>query len=186
LVTVSVHKKHWTDKELLAFPKDGYEREVVNGELIVSPAGFDHGEIIPRILGRLYMFVADRNLGSVLDGQTGCRMKSGDLFSPDVSFVAKQRTALQRKKRKSFFEGAPDLVVEVLSPSDTVRVTEEKIAQYFENGTRLAWVVHPRSQSVYVYRHGPVADEVLSTADTLNGEKVVPGFSLAVARIFSE
>ena len=183
-MTISVHKKHWTDKELLALPKDGYEREVVNGELIVSPAGFDHGAIIPRILGPLFVFVTEKNLGVVLDGQTGCRMKSGDLFSPDVSFVAKQRTLSQRKKHKAFFDGAPDLVVEVLSPSDTVRVTEEKIAQYFENGTRLAWVVHPHSQSVYVYRRGPVADDVLSIKDSLGGEKVVPGFSLVVASIF--
>jgi Uma2 family endonuclease len=110
-------------------------------------------------------------------------MKGGDLFSPDISFVSLKRAQLQRAKKTSFFEGAPDLAVEVLSPGDTVGVTEEKIAQYFENGTRLAWLIHPGTKNVMVYR-GPTVDKLLKVSDSLDGEEVVPGFSLALRAVF--
>lgn len=182
-MTISAPKKYWTDDELLAMPKDGYEREIVNGELIVSPAGLDHGLIIMRIAGPLGTFVLDHELGETFDGQTGCRMESEDLFSPDISFVPSERLQMKRKARTTFFRGGPDLVVEVLSPGDTIRVTKAKIAQYFKNGTRLAWVVHPRTRTIHVY-HSPIADKILSITDLLEGEDVVPGFRLPVNRIF--
>ena len=133
-MTISVHKKHWTEAELLAMPKDGYEREVVNGELIVSPAGFHHGSIVSRIATYLGAYVYTNDLGEVFDSQTGCRMKNGDVLSPDVSFAGKSEIRVQRKTGKAFFQGAPDLIVEVLSPGNKPRITKEKIAQYFENG----------------------------------------------------
>ncbi|HUO10281.1 MAG TPA: Uma2 family endonuclease [Phycisphaerae bacterium] len=167
-------------------PKDGYEREVVNGELIVSPAGFPHGIIITRITARLGTYVHDHGLGELLDSSTGCRMKSGDLFSPDVSFSPKAELRAQRKTGKAFFQGAPDLVVEVLSPGDKASITKEKIAQYFENGARLAWIVQPKTRTVQIYRNGKSADRVLTIKDKLNGEEVVPGFSLPVADIFPD
>jgi Uma2 family endonuclease len=182
-MTISATKKYWTDEELLAMPKDGYEREIVNGELIVSPAGAEHGVIIGRIMSYLGSFICSSGLGEMLDGQTGFRMASDDVFSPDVSFITTERWAAHRKTGNVFVAGAPDLVVEVLSPGDTVGVTEEKIAQYFKNGSRLAWVVHPRTKTVFVY-HGPAADKLLKVSDALDGEDVVPGFTLPLSQVF--
>jgi Uma2 family endonuclease len=182
-MTVSAPKKYWTDEELLAMPKDGHEREVIDGELIVSPAGYDHGVIIGRISAHLGAFIVGTDIGEILSADTGCRMKSGDLFSPDISFVTAARHAMQKQTGKPFFAGAPDLAVEVLSPGDTVGATEEKIAQYFENGTRLAWIVHPRTRSVGVY-HGATPDKFLTASDSLDGEAVVPGFTVPLAQIF--
>jgi Uma2 family endonuclease len=176
-------RKYWTDAELLAFPKDGYEREIVNGELIVSPAGSEHGSICMRIAGPLSTFVLARDLGEVLDGQTGCRMKSDDLFSPDISFVTPKRWRAHQSTGETFFPGGPDLAVEVLSPGDTLGITEEKIAQYFENGTRLAWIVQPRGRIVTIY-HGPTADRLLTISDSLDGEDIVPGFTLPLSQVF--
>ena len=124
-------QKFWTDQELLAMPKDGYDREIISGEIVVSPASSEHGAIIMAIAGPLHVFVAKKQLGRVLDGQTGCRMASGDLLSPDVSFVANTRWEAHRKTKAVFFPGGPDLVVEVLSPDDSLRILKKKIFQYF-------------------------------------------------------
>jgi Uma2 family endonuclease len=176
-------RKHWTDQELLALPKDGFDREIIGGEMIMSPAGSEHGAIIMAIAGPLHMYVVKKQLGCVLDGQTGCRMFSGDLLSPDVSFVTAVRWEAHRKTKAVFFPGGPDLIVEVLSPEDSLRVLKKKIQQYFTDGTRMAWVVHPRKRCVTVY-HAPSSADVLTANDVLDGEHVVPGFTLKISQIF--
>jgi Uma2 family endonuclease len=173
----------WSDEEVLALPKNGQDIEVIHGEVVVSPAGSEHGAIIMAIAGPLHMYVLKKQLGRVLDGQTGCRMSSGDVLSPDVSFVTTARWEAHRKTRAVFFPGGPDLAVEVLSPDDSLRVLKKKIHQYFADGTRLAWVVHPRKRCVTVY-HAPTSADILTTADTLDGEHVVPGFSLKIVHLF--
>src|SRR5438874_451892 len=127
-MTIHTAKRIWTDRELLAIPKDGYDHEVIDGEMVMSPASSEHGAIIMAIGGPIYMYVTQKNLGKVLDGQTGCRMENGDLLSPDVSFVSLARWKSHRKKEETFFHGGPDLVVEVLSPDDTSKIVARKIA----------------------------------------------------------
>jgi Uma2 family endonuclease len=178
-------QRHWTDEELLAMPKDGYKREIIGGDLVMSPAGSEHGSIIMRIAGPLYMYAAKADLGEVLDGQTGCRMKSGDVFCPDVSLVSPARWKAHRKSKAVFFEGGPDLIVEVLSPDDTFGAIEAKLDQCFSEGTRLAWIVHPRTRRVHVYRPAGV-DVILKDGQMLEGDDVVPGFALSVSGMFPE
>jgi Uma2 family endonuclease len=181
-MTVHAGKRIWTDEELLSMPKDGFKREIVGGEVIMSPASFDHGSMISRLYVALGKLVYENKLGELADGQTGFRFKSEDVFCPDIAFVTAQRTAEHRKTGKAFFEGGPDLVVEVLSPSDTMQVMEEKLGQFFAEGTRLAWVVHPKRRVVHVYR-SPVASRILTANDFLDGEDVVPGFKFAIAKL---
>ncbi len=79
---------------------------------------------------------------------------------------------------------APDLAVEVVSPSDRAAEVLAKVAEYLEAGTRLVWVVYPQTQKIVVYR--PSADvQLLSVGDTLEGEDVVPGFACPVAEVFA-
>ena len=178
--------RFWTDEELLALPKDGYKREIVNGEMLaMSPANFQHGNVISRIYSPLGMAVYEGDLGELADGQTGFRLRSGDLYCPDIAFVTKERAAEHRRKNGTFFEGAPDLAVEVLSPSDMIGVIEEKLVQFFAEGMRLAWVVHPRTKTVHVY-HSAAHVSVVAADGFLDGEEVVPGFRLAVAEIFPQ
>ena len=176
-------RKHWTDQELLAMPKDGFKREVLGGDLIMSPAAFDHGSLISRLVAELGKVVYGSPLGELADGQTGFRLPSGDLLSPDISFVSAPRVAEHQKSKSVFFEGAPDLVVEVLSPSDTIEVMEEKLGQFFAAGTRLAWIVHPRTRAVHVYR-SPTESRVLTAQDALNGEDIIPGFTMILSKLF--
>ena len=87
--------------------------------------------------------------------------------------------------RSVFFPGAPDLVAEILSPFDTLAKTQRKLQDYFANGTRLAWVLNPQEKSVLVYRTTAAA-KLLRTADTLDGEDIVPGFQLGLTDLFAE
>ncbi|MEI8196061.1 MAG: Uma2 family endonuclease [Phycisphaerae bacterium] len=185
----STAKKIWTDAELLALPHDGHDYEIVDGELMMSPASMDHGAVITTLTIILGHYVRARRLGRLLDGQTGCRMKSGDLFSPDISFVTQKRWVACHKTKGVFFPGAPDLVIEVLSPSDTMGVIEEKFRQYFENGAKLAWLVNPVTRTVLVYHRTepagpPSADKLLTIHDQLSGESLIPGFKLPITEIF--
>lgn len=175
----------WTDDELLALPDDGNKYEVMKGELIVSPAGIEHEEVGVRLILALGNFVRQHKLGIVCGSSAGYHMKAGSFLSPDVSFISKERLQGLKRAPKKFFKGGPDLAVEILSPSDTVEKLHEKIVEYFENGTRLMWVINLEEQFVLVYRT-PQPDQLLHSRDMLDGEQIVPGFKLPLAELFAE
>jgi Uma2 family endonuclease len=177
--------KVWTDEELMALPKDGYKRELLHGDIIMSPAGSEHGHISYLILNALGQHVHRQRLGLVFDSSTGFRLSPDNLLSPDAAFVAKARLTGQKRPPRGFFPGAPDLVVEVLSPSDTLERMHEKLSLYFAHGTRLAWVVNPAERNALAYR-SPEADRLLRLPDALDGEDVLPGFRLPLAGLFAE
>jgi Uma2 family endonuclease len=185
-MTVAVEKKIWTDAEFMALPKEGARYELVNGELEeMGNSGMEHGYIACVLVAILTGFVREHNLGAVCDSSTAFTLKSGNKRSPDVSFVAKERLKGLKRPPRGFFEGSPDLAVEILSPSTTVEEIHEKIVEYFNNGTRLVWVIHPEEKYVLVY-HSPEPDRFLRSRDRLEGEDVVPGFSMSVAEFFEE
>ena len=103
--------------------------------------------------------------------------------APDVSFVARERIT-PGQRYPGYWLGAPDLAVEVVSPNDSAQELRTKIAEYLASGTRLVWVAYPRTQTVTIY-HADGAVEERSIGQTLDGEDVVPGFSLPVAEVFS-
>ena len=87
---------------------------------------------------------------------------------------------------KRYFQGAPDLVVEILSPWDRTIRTHDKMVEYFDSGARLAWVINPEEKSALVYRT-PEADRLLRVmTDALDGEDLLPGFRLPLAELFAE
>ncbi len=185
-----VQNKVWTDDELLALPDDGNKYEVMKGELVVSPAGIEHEELGARLIGALINFMRQHKLGIICGSSAGYWMKPKgseprNFLSPDVSFIAKERLGGAKRAPKKFFDGAPDLVVEILSPSDTVERLHDKIVDYFENGARLLWMVNPEEQFVLVY-HSPQPDQLLRSDDVLSGEQVIPGFTLPVSELFAE
>ncbi len=111
-------------------------------------------------------------------------MKNGNRRSPDLSFFAKEGLQGMTELPSGFLEGAPDLAVEVLSPKNTLEEIHNRLVDYFANGTRLAWVVHPIEHYILVYRSAQEPDRLLKSADTLEGEEVVPGFTLPVFHLF--
>ena len=185
-MTLASERKIWTDEEFMALPEDG-RYELVNGELVnMGNSGMEHGEIgsfLIRLFGRC--IVRSQKLGVICDSSTAFTLKTGNKRSPDVSFIAKARLQGIKRLPKGYFQGSPDLAIEILSPSNTVEEIHDKIVEFFENETRLVWVIHPDEQYVLVY-HSPSPDRLLRLADSLDGEDVVPGFSLAIAELFQE
>src|ERR1041385_5552211 len=136
-------KEIWTDDELMALDsKDGRKHELWHGRIVtMSPAGAGHGDIIVRLTAAVATHVYEHRLGLVYDGQTGFRLSVDFCFCPDLSFVSHERAKLILPVKEKLFHGAPDLAVEVLSPSDSITKTEEKLSLYLSHGSRLGWAV---------------------------------------------
>jgi Uma2 family endonuclease len=175
-------RKLWTDEEILNLPHDSYSYEVVDGELVMSPKNNpQHGNICVRVSARLLHYAEAGDLGEVFDSNTGYWMVNRNLRAPDVSFVAASR--LPRQSPRGFFPGAPDLVVEVLSPTNTRRELDERLRDFFESGTKLAWIIDPEEKSAEVC-HSPTDRRMVGPGGTLDGEDILPGFKLPLADLF--
>jgi len=170
-----------TAEDLLRMPGDGFRYELVKGELRkMSPAGHRHGRIAIRIATPLDTHVTANKLGAVYAAETGFWISSDPdtVRAPDVAFVS-QRRLDELGDVEGYWPGAPDLVVEVISPSDTYTEVEEKVLEWLEAGARMVVVVNPRKRAVTVYRS--LTDIVVLTEnDTLDGGDVVPGWTMAV------
>jgi len=184
---LKTEKKVWTDEEFMALPQDGHRYEIVNGELVdMGKSGALHGYICSLLLAALASYVLPKKLGVILDSSTAFKMKNGNRRSPDISFFAKERLRGITELPSGFLDGAPDLAVEVLSPGNTVEEMHDKLVEYFENGTRLAWIIHPSEHYVLVYRSAQEPDRLLKSVDSLDGEEVIPEFTLPVADLFQQ
>jgi len=184
--SAEVPRKIWTDEEFMALPGDGNRYEVVNGELVaVGSAGAKHGYYVSLIHILLGAYVRSQKLGFTFDSDTSFKMKSGNRRSPDCSFFSKERLRSLGGIPKGYIEGAPDLAIEVLSEANTVGEIHDKIVEYFENGSRLVWVIHPEEKYVLVYRQ-PEPAALKRPGDILEGEEVIPGFALDLSEFFAE
>ncbi|MEE3717948.1 Uma2 family endonuclease [Tumidithrix elongata RA019] len=183
----SSNKRVWTDTEFMALPDDGHHYEIVDGELMdVGNSGAKHGYIAIILSSALFAVVMSKKLGALFDSSTAFKMESGNKRSPDISFFTKERLQGLEELPTGFLEGAPDLAVEILSPGNTIEEIDDKIAEYFQNGSRLVWVINPRQQYILVYRSSQAPDRLLKPEDSLDGEDVVLGFSLPVTELFQK
>ena len=185
-MTIASGKKVWTDEDFMALPDQGGCYELVDGEVVdVGNSGMEHGNIGTFLGGAIEFYVRSQKLGVTCDSSTAFTMKSGNKRSPDISFVSKAKLKGLKRLPKGFLEGAPDLAVEVISPNNTFEEIHQKLVEYFDNDCRLVWVINPDEQSVLVYRQ-PQPDKLLKLADSLDGEDVIPGFTLPIAELFAE
>ncbi len=130
--------------------------------------------------------VRTKRLGVVVGAETGFKLKSNPdtVRAPDIAFVSRERVEAEGIP-DTYWQGPPDLAVEVISPSDTLYGVEDKVATWLAAGTRLVWVVHPKRRVVLIHR--PQAEvTTLGESDTLDGADVVPGFQCAVSDVFRE
>lgn len=180
---MTILKTPLTADDLLRLPDDGHRYELIDGELVVMvPASGDHGRIASRVESRLRWHVEAHNLGEVFAAETGFRLKRAPdtVMAPDVAFVVRERVPAQIP---GYFEGPPDLAVEIVSPYDTRAEVKKKAWDWLAAGARRVWIVQPRRRTVTVYRSRSDI-RLLTEADHLDGEDVVPGFSCPVAELF--
>ena len=176
-----------TEDELLRLPKDGpgnpaaakYER--VNGRLREVPTSFGHDEIGFNIILLIGPHMRGRGVGST--GQDGFRMANGNVRAPDVSFTRTERIPGGRPGT-GYGSVAPDLCVEIISPSERPADIADKLRDYFDSGASLVWHVFPETQSVTVFM-SPTEARTLNADDTLEAGGLLPGFACRVGDIFT-
>jgi Uma2 family endonuclease len=173
-----------TVEEFAEMPLQGVW-ELVDGEPIeLSPAAGRSGWISGNLFALLASHVRQSQLGWAFPPETGFILFDDrqTVRSPDAAVVLGDRLAAPPD---NFVPLAPDLAVEVLSPSDRMADALAKIAMYLDAGVQLVWLVDPASQSVTIFRPDAIPTR-LGVGDTLDGGDVLPGFSVPVAEIFAE
>ena len=176
--------KLMTAEELLNMPEDGYRYELIRGVLKkMAPAGHTHGKRGNRVNHNLSTHVYSNGLGEVYLAETGFILETDPdhVRAPDVAFVRQERVE-EAGDGDGYFPGAPDLAVEVISPSDRYSDVAEKTQEWLNAGTLIVVVVNSRDRTVNV--HTPDAVITLNESDTLDGGDVVPGWHLPIADIF--
>jgi Uma2 family endonuclease len=177
-----------TADDLASLDGDGYRYDLLKGDLIrVSPAGFRHGRLAAEIARRLGNFLAQHpDLGVVVGAETGFRLSRDPdtVLGPDAAVLRADRLP-PPAAQIGFLELAPDLAVEIVSPTDRWTTVSGKVDAYLAAGVRLVWVVEPGPRAVRVYSpEGPEQRLLASRGDVLQAGAVLPGFSLALVELF--
>src|ERR1043165_2240070 len=160
--------------------------ELIRGELkVMSPTKPPHGIGCARIAAALINFVEANELGMAFGAETGFVVERDPdtVLGVDASFVSHEKLATVENWDK-FFPFAPDLAVEVLSPSNTAKEINEKVAFYFAAGSRAVWVFNPKRSTATVYS-SPSEFQTLGEQETLDGGDILPGFRLALSKLFA-
>ncbi len=159
---------------------------LIDGELFfMSRPGRIHGLIASLIAHFLWSYVLERDIGEITT-ETGYHPPEDrtTLLGPDVAFVRRER--LPEPLTAHFYPVMPDLAVEILSPSNTMPELRRKAQVYLRHGTALIWLVNPDEKTVEVWRKTADGETVNETVDSvLNGESVLPGFTLGLDSLFS-
>jgi Uma2 family endonuclease len=182
-----------TTEELLAMPRNGSERWLIEGQLWEKPMAARnrvHSRIMSRTTVRTSKFLDNWNDGQpeprglVLCGEAGCRLSSNPdtTIGIDVVYIA-ANLAQQKSEDTTLIDGVPTLVVEILSPSDTIEEIKEKIAAYQTAGVPLIWIINPYNRTITIYRLG-AEPELVNMHQELTAEPHLSGFRVAVAEIF--
>jgi Uma2 family endonuclease len=174
-----------TADELLRMPDDGLRRELIDGEIhITAPAGEEHGAVAGNLLAELGHYVRRQRLGQIYTAETGFKISVAPetVLCPDAAFVRRERLD-EIKIGKGFRLGAPDLVVEVVSPGDSFGEVEAKVLKWLGAGCRMVIVVSPFRRAASVYR-SPTDVVLLTEDDVIDGGDVVPGWTVALKELF--
>lgn len=174
-----------TAEDLWKQVDDGYQYELVKGIIRrMPPAGFEHGILSSKIGSNLNKHIKKHQLGYVCSAGTGFKISQNPdtVRAPDAAFIC-QAAIDEQGIPNGYWEGAPDLAVEVISPSDRDIEVDEKVDEWLIAGCAMVWVVNPRRETVEVYR-SPEDITVLRGDDILDGADVIEGFQCRVQDLF--
>ncbi len=174
-----------TGEELLAMGDIG-PCELIDGRIVpMSPTSKEHGSLESRLDRSLGTFVEAHGLGETFVGEVGIyiRRNPDRIRAADFAFVSKERLA--QGSAEGFLDVAPELVVEIISPTDRWAEVRQKLEDYFSIGVLRVWLIEPKARDILVHR-SPTEMQKLTEADTLRGEGALEGFSLSVSELFAE
>lgn len=177
-----------TTEDFMLFPDDGNRHEILEGDhYMTPPPNTRHQAISVRLLLILGTFVETQRLGQIFSAPTGVVLSEHDVVQPDLLFIAAARATIIREM---LIEGAPDLVIEIVSPGSRRIDQVLKRRQYERCGVKEYWIVDPELETVRIYRSEPAG---YGTGTELSAERqdhltsaLLPGFTAAVSEIFPD
>lgn len=173
-----------TESELMTLHGDGWRLELVDGRLdVMSPAGWPHGIVCGNVFHALSTWSRSTGKGTTLATDTGTRLTAGNVRAPDTMWISDETHESARKAGPGFLPLAPELAVEVLSPSDTYKQTARRIRDLLSAGCRDLWLIDYEDRWLEIHRPGSSVAR-LSEDDELNGGNLLPGFHAKIADFF--
>jgi Uma2 family endonuclease len=174
------------DRVCEANPDRSFELTAAGVLVEMPPVGVESGNRESEIGADLAIWNRQTKLGKVFSSSTIFTLPNGSKRSPDAAWVELSRwEAVSREERKKFARLVPDFVIELRSETDKLPKLQEKMVEYRDNGVRLGWLINPQQQQVEIYRLGNEGADVLAAPMTLNGEDVLPGFTLDLSPIWT-
>lgn len=161
--------------------------ELIDGVIFdMSPTGFLHGIITNELARIVSNHIRENKLGIVTAAETGYKLTDKTVIAPDIAFVRADRVPTEPVE--GYLPLAPDLAVEVMSPSNTAGEMSRKVDLLMQHGTQLVWIVHPTTKAIDVYakEDDKVNVNFLKDNDTLTGGTVLPNFSLKLTDLFTD
>jgi Uma2 family endonuclease len=159
-------------------PDIKFERNAKGEIIIVPPTGGETGKCNAGLIADFVIWNQQTQLGEVFDSSTCFHFPNGAARSPDVSWIKQERwDALTQEQKEKFPPIAPDFVLELISATDSLKETQDKMKEYMDNPVKLGWLINRKTRLVEIYRQGK-AVEVLKNPKKLSGEDVLPGFVL--------
>jgi Uma2 family endonuclease len=174
----------FTYEDLQKMPDDGRRYELIGGEIVVSPSpSRAHQQLVLRLVIQLQAFVEAHRLGEVILAPFDVRFSPHDVVEPDVLFVSRERLAILGN---TYVDGAPDLVIEILSPSTRGRDEGEKLSLYAASGVREYWLVDPANKSFRALAIDADRYRLIPPAGSVVGSRVLPGLEIDAEALFAD
>ena len=163
-----------------------FERDKHKDIIIMAPTGAETGNSNADLIGELIIWNKQNRLGYCFDSNAGFTLPNGAVRSPDVSWIPKEKwERIPKKYREQFPPVCPDFVIELMSKSDSLKRTIEKMDEWKDNGCRLGWLIDPTGRNTYIYKpnHEPT---IHPFTESLSGGDVLPGFELKLSDIIAD
>lgn len=180
---MSVATRLLTYDDLLETPDDGNRYEIIGGELHVSPSPTPRHQLVLRDLFRLVdAHTQEHDNGEVFFAPLDTRFGPHDIVEPDLLYIRKDRLLIIEEK---FIEGAPDLVVEVLSPSSRLRDRKLKLDLYAREGVPEYWIADPKTNSLTIYALTDGEYQMVEPVEGTVRSRLMPGLVVHIAKLFN-
>lgn len=181
LMTIHTKAFRMTDEEFVRFCEDNpdlrIERTPDKEIIIMAPTFARTGVIHSIINSKLVKWSLDTKSGVVTDSSTGFHLPDTSMRAPDLAWIPINKwKSFSDEEKNSFLKYCPDFIIEVKSKTDRLKDLQAKMKSWVKNGTRLAWLIDPQEEKIWIYRKNGTIDEVTGFDNTLKGEDVLPDF----------